>query len=59
MEEIILKIIAMTISMIKFIAVYGIATLLIQFGVYQLTGISLANKMIKLVKYAGEIKIGG
>ena len=59
MEETLLKIIASLISC----GIYGITYLgiftVIQFIVYQTTGISIVNKLMKLVRWASEVEIGG
>lgn len=59
MEEIILKIIATVISATTYSVIYSTAFMIIQFAVYQLTGISIFNKLMKLVGYASKVEIGG
>lgn len=59
MEEIILKIIASLISATTYTAIYSTVFIIIQLVVYQLTGISIFKKLMKLVGYASKIEIGG
>lgn len=59
MENIILKIIASLISGGINVAMYLGIFILIQFAVYQVFGISIVNKMMKLVSFASKVEIGG
>lgn len=59
MENIILKIIAILISGGLNVAIYLGIFILAQFVVYQVFGISLVNKLMKLVSFASKVEIGG
>lgn len=59
MENIALKIIASLISGGLNVAMYLGIFIAIQFIVYQLFGISIVNKMMKLVSFASKVEIGG
>lgn len=59
MENIVLKIIASLISGGLNIVIYAGIFIAIQFVVYQLFGISIVNKLMKLVSYASKVEIGG
>lgn len=59
MENIILKIIASVISATTYTAISLSAFVILQFVVYQLFGISIVNKLMKLVEYASKVEIGG
>lgn len=59
MENIILKIIASVISATTYSVIYSTVFIIIQLVVYQLTGISIFNKLMKLVEYASKVEIGG
>lgn len=59
MENIILKIIASVISTTTYIAIYLSVFIILQFVVYKLFGISIVNKLMKLVEYASKVEIGG
>lgn len=59
MENIILKIIASVISATTYTAISLSAFVILQFVVYQLFGISIVNKLMKLVGYASKVEIGG
>ena len=59
MENIALKIIASLISGGINVAIYAGIFILVQLVVYQLFGISIVNKMMKLVAYASKVEIGG
>lgn len=59
MENILLKIIASLISGGLNIVMYLGIFILIQFAVYQLFGVSIVNKAMKLVGYASRVEIGG
>ena len=58
-ENIALKIIASLISGGINVAMYLGIFIAIQFIVYQLFGISIVNKMMKLVSFASKVEIGG
>lgn len=59
MENIALKIIASLISGGINVAIYAGLFILAQLIVYQLFGISIVNKMMKLVSFASKVEIGG
>lgn len=59
MENIALKIIASLISGGINVAIYVGIFILAQLVVYQLFGISIVNKMMKLVSFASKVEIGG
>ena len=59
MENIALKIISSLISGGINIVMYLGIFIAIQFIVYQLTGTSIANKLMKLVAYTSKVEIGG
>ena len=59
MENIALKIIASLISGGINITMYLGIFIAIQFIVYQLTGTSIANQLMKLVAYTSKVEIGG
>lgn len=59
MENIALKIIASLISGGINVAIYAGIFILIQLIVYQVFGISIVNKLMKLVSFASKIEIGG
>lgn len=59
MENIALKIIASVISGGINVAIYVGIFILAQLVVYQLFGISIVNKMMKLVSFASKVEIGG
>ena len=59
MENIALKIIASLISGGLNIVIYLGIFILAQLIVYQLFGISIVNKMMKLVSFASKVEIGG
>lgn len=59
MENIALKIIASLISGGLNIVMYLGIFIAIQFIVYQVFGISIVNKMMKLVSFASKVEIGG
>jgi hypothetical protein len=58
-ENIALKIIASLISGGINVVVYLGIFILAQLVVYQLFGISIVNKMMKLVSFASKVEIGG
>ena len=59
MENIALKIIVSLISGGINVAIYVGIFILAQLVVYQLFGISIVNKMMKLVSFASKVEIGG
>lgn len=59
MENIALKIIASLISGGINVVMYLGIFILAQLVVYQLFGISIVNKMMKLVSFASKVEIGG
>lgn len=59
MENIVLKIIASLISGGINVAIYVGIFILAQLVIYQLFGISIVNKLMRLVSFASKVEIGG